>query len=183
MDIQGCVFFCTDVLLGSDRVMKMNSIYMDFGLLACYRFVWSMIQGLKTTCFLDMWHVTGVFEGAKRWRTCKNGLATETSCWIMQYMGNFSEIKTICIHLLPESAKIHSKKIEFTICWLRFAYASRVWKLQTEWCNQLGLFIYGYFQKMGIPKLDGSWWKTLLKWMDDLGVPLFLETPIYCKLL
>ena len=27
--------------------------------------------------------------------------------------------------------------------------------------------------------MDGLWWKTLLKWfkMDDLGVPLFLETP------
>ena len=26
--------------------------------------------------------------------------------------------------------------------------------------------------------MDGLWWKPLIK-MDDLGVPLFLETPIY----
>ena len=29
------------------------------------------------------------------------------------------------------------------------------------------------------PKMDSLQWKTLLYKMEDLGVPLFLETPIY----
>ena len=36
----------------------------------------------------------------------------------------------------------------------------------------------GVSKNRGYPKMDGLWWKTLIK-MDDLGVPLFLETPIY----
>ena len=37
----------------------------------------------------------------------------------------------------------------------------------------------GVSKNSGIsPKMDGLFWKTLLKW-DDLGVPLFLETPVW----
>ena len=36
---------------------------------------------------------------------------------------------------------------------------------------------YGCFQKLGYPKMDGLYWKALLKWMI-WGYHLFLETPI-----
>ena len=36
--------------------------------------------------------------------------------------------------------------------------------------------LHGCFQKYGYPKMDGLQWKTPIK-MDDLGVPLLLETP------
>ena len=40
------------------------------------------------------------------------------------------------------------------------------------------LDLYGCFQKYWYPKMDGLKWKTPIK-IHDLGVPLFLETPIY----
>ena len=32
------------------------------------------------------------------------------------------------------------------------------------------------FDLPGVPQMDGLWWKIILK-VDDLGLPLFLETP------
>ena len=47
-----------------------------------------------------------------------------------------------------------------------------------KWSN---LFLDLGVSKNGkTPKMDGLYWKTLLKW-DDLGIPLFLETPV-CKI-
>ena len=49
------------------------------------------------------------------------------------------------------------------------------------WMEVLSIHIMGVEPKIGAKKNQNGWlisWKTLLTW-DDLGVPLFLETPIY----
>ena len=41
----------------------------------------------------------------------------------------------------------------------------------------LGSFATWVFPKIGVPQMDGLWWKSLLKWMIWGYIPLFLETP------